>query len=296
MTETTVIRLRKNEERRLKAGHLWVYANEIDTRHTSLRDLPAGVACVVEDSRGKPLGRALLSPHSLIAARLYSRDVKQELSRSFFKKRIEQALALRETLFEEPSYRLIFGEGDGLPGLVVDRFGDVLVVQTGSGAMEAHLDTIVSALDAVLSPTHIIAKNEAAAREIEGMERYTKALKGDLVDEVSLTENGAHFVAPLAEGQKTGWFYDHRSSRAELAKLAKGRTVLDLFSYTGAWGIPAAINGAEQVVCVDASASAIALAEHNAQLNQVSDNMQFVQSDVFEYLKQARQEKQHFDI
>jgi len=296
MTETTVIRLRKNEERRLKAGHLWVYANEIDTRHTPLRDLPAGVACVVEDSRGKPLGRALLSPHSLIAARLYSRDVKQELSRSFFKKRIEQALALRETLFEEPSYRLIFGEGDGLPGLVVDRFGDVLVVQTGSGAMEAHLDTIVSALDAVLSPTHIIAKNEAAAREIEGMERYTKALKGDLVDEVSLTENGAHFVAPLAEGQKTGWFYDHRSARQAMAPLARGARVLDVFSYCGGWGVQAALAGAESVTCVDASETATDYVHRNAELNGVADKVGSIQGDAFAAMKQLIADGEKYDL
>ncbi len=296
MSETTVIRLRKNEERRLKAGHLWVYANEIDTRQTPLKDLPAGAACIVENSQGKPLGRALLSPHSLIAARLYSRDVKQELSRSFFKKRIEQALALRETLFDEHSYRLIFGEADGLPGLVVDRFGDVLVVQTGSGAMEAHLDTIVSALDAVLNPTHIIAKNEAAAREIEGMERYTKALKGDLVDEVSLTENGARFVAPLAEGQKTGWFYDHRSARQAMVPLAKGARVLDVFSYCGGWGVQAAMAGAESVTCVDASETAIDYVHRNAELNGVADKVGSIQGDAFAAMKQLIADGEKYDL
>lgn len=297
MTEATpVIRLRKNEERRLKAGHLWIYANEIDTRQTPLKELPAGAACVVEDSRGKPLGRALLSPHSLIAARVYSRDVKQELSRSFFKKRIEQALALRETLFSDPCYRLVYGEADGLPGLVVDRFNDVLVVQTGSGAMEAHLDIIVSALDAVLSPSHIIAKNEAAAREIEGMERYTKALKGELLEEVSLIENGAHFTAPLAEGQKTGWFYDHRTARQKVAPLAKGARVLDVFSYCGGWGVQAALAGAESVTCVDASETAIEYVHRNAEQNGVGDKVGSIQGDAFAAMKQLIADGEKYDL
>lgn len=297
MTEATpVIRLRKNEERRLKAGHLWIYANEIDTRQTPLKELPAGAACVVEDSRGKPLGRALLSPHSLIAARVYSRDVKQELSRSFFKKRIEQALALRETLFSDPCYRLIYGEADGLPGLVVDRFNDVLVVQTGSGAMEAHLDVIVSALDAVLSPSHIIAKNEAAAREIEGMDRYTRALKGELLDNVSLTESGAHFTAPLAEGQKTGWFYDHRAARQKVAPLAKGARVLDVFSYCGGWGVQAALAGAESVTCVDASEAAIEYVHRNAELNGVGDKVGSIQGDAFAAMKQLIADGEKYDL
>lgn len=295
MTEPTVIRLRKNEERRLKAGHLWVYANEIDTRHTPLKDLSAGT-CVVEDSRGKPLGRALLSPHSLIAARLYSRDVKQALSRSFFKKRIEQALTLREQLFDDACYRLIYGEADGLPGLVVDRFNDVLVVQTGSGAMEAHLDVIVSALDAVLAPTHIIAKNEAAAREIEGLDRYTKALKGELLDEISLTENGATFVAPLAEGQKTGWFYDHRAARQKMQALAKGARVLDVFSYCGGWGVQAALAGAESVTCVDGSEIATDYVHRNAQLNGVADTVGSIQGDAFAAMKQLIADGEKYDL
>ncbi|HCJ65487.1 MAG TPA: RlmI/RlmK family 23S rRNA methyltransferase, partial [Alcanivorax sp.] len=154
--DTPTLRLKKNEERRLKAGHEWIYANEVDTAHSPLKSLPAGTACVVEDSRGKALGRAFMSPNSLIAARLYSRDVKQEPSRSFFKKRIEQALALRETLYPQPGYRLVHGEADGLPGLVVDRYQDTLVMQAGTAGMEAHLDTVAAALDAVLSPANIV--------------------------------------------------------------------------------------------------------------------------------------------
>ncbi|MDX1802838.1 MAG: class I SAM-dependent rRNA methyltransferase [Alcanivorax sp.] len=296
MTEQYQIRLRKNEERRIKAGHLWVFANEIDTRHTPLKDLPAGAACVVEDSRGKALGRALLSPHSLIAARLYSRNIKQELSRSFFKKRIEQALALREPLFDAPCYRLIFGEADGLPGLVVDRFDDVLVVQTGSAGMEAHLDTIVSALDAVLSPTHIIAKNEAANRQIEGMECYTRALKGELLDEIALRENGARFVAPLADGQKTGWFYDHRAARQKMQPLARGARVLDVFSYCGGWGVQAALAGAEAVTCVDASETALDFVHRNAELNGVADTVSSLHGDAFAAMKQLIGDGEKYDL
>src|SRR5699024_7356518 len=145
-------------------------------------------------------GRALLSPNSLIVARLYSRDAKQEPSRSFFKKRIELALELRERLYADPCYRLIHGEADGLPGVVVDRFRETLVVQIGTAGMEAHQETLVSALQAVIRPDNIVLRNEAAIRELEGLPRYTRAVIGEVPETVSLVENGVAFQAPLAEG------------------------------------------------------------------------------------------------
>ncbi|MFP1680675.1 class I SAM-dependent rRNA methyltransferase [Alloalcanivorax sp. C16-2] len=291
-----VLRLRKNEERRLKAGHDWIYANEVDSGETPVKDLPAGAAALVQDARGKSLGRALLSPHSLIVGRLYSRDPEQEPSRSFFKKRIEQALALRETLFAEPGYRLIHGEADGLPGLVVDRYRDTLVMQAGTAGMEAHLETVASALDAVINPANIVVRNEAGVRELEALPLYTKALKGEVPEEVHLHENGGHFVAPLRDGQKTGWFFDHRAARARMAPLAKGARVLDVFAYCGGWGVQAALAGAREVTGVDSSALALDFMHRNAELNGVGDRLRTLEGDAQTAMKELIADGEKFDL
>lgn len=296
LESTPILRLRKNEERRLKAGHEWIYANEVDTGQVSPKTLPAGAACRVEDSRGKVLGRALLSPHSLIVARLYSRDPKQEPTRSFFKKRIEQALALRETFYPKPFYRLIYGEADGLPGLVVDRFGDTLVMQIGTAGMEAHLETLVSALDAVLQPHAIVLKNDAAVRELEGLPLYVRALKGEVPESIALEENGARFEAPLRDGQKTGWFYDHREARARMAPLAKGARVLDVYSYCGGWGVQAALAGASDVTAVDSSSLALDYMHRNAELNGVAERLRTIEGDATTALKQLALDGEKFDL
>lgn len=293
---TPTLHLRKNEERRLKAGHEWIYSNEVDTERSPLKTWPAGTACRVEDSRGKTLGRALLSPNSLIAARLYSRDPKQEPSRSFFKKRVEQALALRDTLYSRPFYRLIYGEADGLPGLVVDRFGDTLVLQIGTAGMEAHLETLVAALDSVLQPERIVLKNDATVRELEGLPLYTRALKGEVPEYVALEENGAHFQAPLRDGQKTGWFFDHREARARMAPLAKGARVLDVYAYCGGWGVQAALAGASEVTAVDSSALALDYMHRNAELNGVAQHLRTLEGDATAALKQLAADGEKFDL
>jgi 23S rRNA (cytosine1962-C5)-methyltransferase len=297
MSESTpILHLRKNEERRLKAGHEWIYSNEVDTERSPLKTWPAGTACRVEDSRGKALGRALLSPNSLIAARLYSRDPKQEPSRSFFKKRVEQALVLRETLYPRPFYRLIYGEADGLPGLVVDRFGDTLVLQIGTAGMEAHLETLVAALDSVLQPERIVLKNDATVRELEGLPLYTRALKGEVPEYVAVEENGARFEAPLRDGQKTGWFFDHREARARMAPLAKGARVLDVYAYCGGWGVQAALAGASEVTAVDSSALALDAMHRNAELNGVAQRLRTLEGDATTALKQLAADGEKFDL
>lgn len=293
---TPILRLKKNEERRLRAGHEWIYANEVDTAETPLRTLPAGAACLVQDHRGKTLGRALLSPHSLIVARLYSRDASREPDAAFFKQRVEQALALRETLFEHPCYRLIHGEADGLPGLVVDRFGDTLVVQVGTAGMEAHLDTLVAALDTVIAPVNIVLRNEAAVRELEELPLYTRAAKGEVPESVSLVENGVAFEAPLAEGQKTGWFFDHRVARARMAPLAKNARVLDVFSYCGGWGVQAAVAGASEVTAIDSSTIALDYLHRNAERNGVQDKVRTLEGDAVAGMKELAGAGEKFDL
>ncbi len=288
--------LKKNEDKRLRLGHLWVFSNEVDTQRNPLSQYSAGDLVKVCARDGKVIGTAYINPNTLICARMLSRKPSLKLGSRIFTARIAKALALRERFYSKPYYRLIFSESDGLPGLVIDRFGDVLSVQITTAGIERQKEPLIEVLVELLQPRAILLKNDNPQRQLEGLPTETELAYGELPEELIIEENNAQYKIDILNGQKTGWFYDHRSSRAELAKLAKDQTVLDLFSYTGAWGIPAAMNGAQQVTCVDASASAIALAEHNAQLNSVSDTMQCVQSDVFEYLKQARLEKQRFDI
>ncbi|WP_286788164.1 MULTISPECIES: class I SAM-dependent rRNA methyltransferase [unclassified Pseudomonas] len=290
------LRLKANAERRLRAGHLWVYSNEIDVAATPLTAFQAGEQAVLEAAGGKPIGIVALSPHNLICARLISRDTKHVLDKSLLVHRLKVALSLRERLFDKPFYRLVYGDSDLLPGLVVDRFGDVIVAQLASATMERHKDDVLAALLQVLKPAAVLWKNDSSAREAEGLPRYVESAYGDVPEWAALEENGVKFEAPIVEGQKTGWFYDHRMNRARLASYVQGKRVLDLFSYIGGWGVQAAVFGASEVMCVDASGFALDGVERNAALNGVAEKMVCVEGDVFEALKELKAADERFDV
>lgn len=290
------LRLKANADRRLRAGHLWVYSNEVDTETTPLTAFQAGDQAVLENSSGKALGIVALSPNNLICARLLSRDVEHPLSKSLLVHRLNIALSLRETLFNTDCYRLVFGEADLLPGLVVDRFSDILVVQLASAAMERHKAELIEALVQVVRPAGILLKNDSSAREAEALPSYVETVFGTVPDWVALEENGVKFEAPIIAGQKTGWFYDHRLNRARLQPYVQGKRVLDLFSYIGGWGIQAAVFGASDVVCVDASTLALDGVERNAALNQVDEKVTCLEGDVFEALKALKNAEERFDV
>jgi 23S rRNA (cytosine1962-C5)-methyltransferase len=290
------LRLKANAERRLRAGHLWVYSNEVDVAATPLSLFQPGDQAILEMAGGKPLGIVAISPQNLICARLISRDTKHPLDKSLLVHRLNVALSLRERLFDAPCYRLVYGDSDLLPGLVVDRFGDHLVVQLASAAMERHKDAVVEALVQVLKPRGILFKNDSSARDAEGLTRYVETAFGVVPEWVSLEENGVKFEAPVQGGQKTGWFYDHRLNRARLAPYVKGKRVLDLFSYVGGWGVQAAVFGASEVMCVDGSALALDGVERNAALNGVGEKMACVEGDVFEALKELKAAEERFDV
>ncbi len=290
------IYLKKNEDKRLRKGHLWVFSNEIDTKKTTLDQFSAGDLVNIKSDDGKIMGTAYINPQTLICARLQSRKSNLKCGVNFFKDRLITALTLRDKLFKKPFYRLFFGESDGLPGLVIDRFGSVLSVQITTAGIEQRKDAVVAALVELLNPIAIILKNDNSQRELEGLSLESEVVYGELPETLIIEENGAQFKIDVLNGQKTGWFYDHRSSRGILASIAKNQRILDLFSYTGAWGIPAAVADASEVTCVDASEGALKLAKVNAQLNHVEDKMHFVRSDVFEFLKQARLDNQLYDI
>ena len=290
------LRLKTNCDRRIKGGHLWVFSNEVDIAQTPLTALEAGQEVLLLNASGKPMGLATVSPDNLICARLHSRDAKLGLDKSLLVHRIKIALSLRERLFDKPFYRLVYGESDLLPGLVVDRFADYLVVQTTTPGMERVRDQVVEALVQVLKPVGILFKNDGAARKAENLPSYVEVAFGEVPERVALEENGVRFEAPVHTGQKTGWFYDHRMNRARLAPYVAGKRVLDLYSYIGGWGVQAATFGATEVMCVDSSAAALDLVEHNAALNGVAEKMTVVEGDVMAALRELKDAGEKFDV
>ena len=289
------LRLRKDEDRRLRAGHLWVFSNEVDVRDTPLTAFHPGDAVEVQDARGAPLGMGYVNPRSLIAARLVSRDRDARLDGALLRSRLTRALALRERVFDRPFYRLVYGESDGLPGLVVDRFGEVLVAQVTTAGMERVKGEIVDALRDTLHPAGVLLRNDSSGRALEGLESYVETAHGEVPDVVQLEENGVRFEAPMA-GQKTGWFYDHRMNRARLMAYVRGRRVLDVFSYVGGWGVQAAAAGAAEVVCVDASAEALEHVARNAALNGVEQAVSTRRGDAFDVLRVLAADGERFDV
>lgn len=294
--ELAPLYLKKSEERRLRNGHLWIYSNEVNIQRSPLSDFQPGQQAVVVGNNGKPLGVAYVNPHSLICGRLVSRSATQPLDSSLLVQRIKVALALRQRLFDKPFYRLVYGESDLLPGLVVDRFGDTLVAQLNTAGMELLRNEVIEALQTVLNPTTIVLRNDNSIRSQEGLESYIETVVGEVPEVVEIEENGTRFEVPLLSGQKTGWFYDHRLNRARAQSFAKGARVLDVFSYIGGWGVAAAVAGASEVVCIDSSAPALDMVERNAALNGVAERVQGFQGDAFDVLKELRHEGAKFDM
>ena len=291
-----VLQLRPREEKRLRVGHLWVYSNEIDTKATPLRGLEPGSLARLTDAQGKLLAMGYANPHSLIAFRVLSRDPHTRIDQGFFEHRLAAALALRNQRFAQPFYRLVHGEGDGLPGLIIDRFGAHWVLQLNTAGMQGQQDVLIAALRAVAPVESVVLRNDSGAREQEGLAREVVVAFGSPPEQVEIEENGARFRVPLLQGQKTGWFYDHRLNRAALLHYVHGARVLDGFSYLGAWGIPAALAGAESVLCVDGSAEALKGVEQNAALNGVADRVSTQVGNAFEVFKQLVDAGERFDV
>ena len=289
-----VLRLKRQEDRRVAAGHLWIFSNEVDTVATPLTGFSAGTLVAVRSDRDKFMGYAYVNPNSLIAARILGREVGFPPGPSLLVHRLRVAIALRQKLYALPYYRLVHGESDALPGLVVDRYGDVLVVQISTAGMEAQKGAIVAALEKVVKPDVIVFKNDSGSRELEGLPKYIEAAKGDIPERVTVLENGLRFTAPLATGQKTGWFYDQAGNRRQFLPLMKGAArVLDVFSYVGAWAVPAARDGAE-VTCIDSSAGALEAASQNASENGVA--IKTIKADAFEAMESMHAAREKFDV
>ena len=289
------LRLKPREERRLAAGHLWVFSNEVDVARTPLTAFAEGAIVRVIGDRERFLGYAYVNPHALICARIIGRDPEHPPGKSLLVHRLQVALALREQLYAKPFYRLVYGESDGLPGLVVDRYGDVLVGQVATAGMEALKGEVAEALAKVLEPVSLVWKNDGGARELEGLPKYRESVFDEAPDEVVVEESGVRFRVPIADGQKTGWFYDQAANRERFLKYVRGKRVLDVFSYVGAWGLAAARHGASEVVCVDASATALAQVERTAVENGLA-NVRTIKGDAFDVLAQLREQGEKFDV
>jgi 23S rRNA (cytosine1962-C5)-methyltransferase len=293
-SDASILKLKRGEDRRIRSGHLWIFSNEIDNAATPLTGFVAGAHARVLSDRDQFLGHAYVNPHALICARIMGRDAAQPLDRGLIEQRLKMALALRERLSGFPYYRLVFGESDQLPGLVLDRYGEILVGQIATAGMETLKADVEAAVRKVLRPAGLFWKNDSGARDLEHLTPSTEVAFGSVPDEIEIVESGLHFRAPLAEGQKTGWFYDQTANRQRLIRfLSPGARVLDVCSYVGAWAVTALRNGASAARCIDSSQLSLDFAQRNAAQNGVS--LETLREDAFDALKALHAQGARFD-
>lgn len=288
--------LRRGADRRLRGGHLWIYSNEVDTARNPLGKFTAGDLVVVRDASGGLLGSAYMEPQALICGRVYAPGEALDLDRHLIERRLSTALSGRQMAFDKPFYRLVYGDSDTLPGVVIDRFGDYLVVQCNNAGIERYREQLVAALVEVLQPAGILMRGDSRLRREQGLSANAEVVHGEVPPQVELEENGVRFMAPVFEGQKTGWFYDHRMSRARLATWVAGRSVLDVYSYTGGWGVQAAAFGAREVTCLDSSAQALEGVQANAGRNDLQDRVATLRGSAPETMSSLQQQGRSFDV
>ncbi len=289
------IRLQPQRHQRLRMGHPWAYSNEIQMDN-SAKALARGTLVRVMTSHGENLGTAFFNPHTLIALRMLERNPRLTVDAAWCAAKLRTALAVRERLYPGGFYRLIHAEADGFPGLVIDRFGDTLVVQRNAAGIDRLWPELRQAIDAVLAPAAIVLRDESHARSLEGLDTASETLHGIVDGPVRLVENGATFFADVAGGQKTGWFYDQRDNRAAVAKVAAGARVLDLYCYGGGFGVQAALGGAVQVVFADRAQAALDLAAQAAEANGVSAKCRFDKGEIFDYAANLDAAGERFDV
>jgi 23S rRNA (cytosine1962-C5)-methyltransferase len=282
------VKLKQKEERRILRGHPWVFSNELD--RASVEFTPGEIVDVL-DNAGHFLGRGYINPHSLIAVRLLTRT-REDIDVGFFRRRIAAARSLRTLLGFGDSFRAVFSEGDHLPGLIVDKYAGTLVVQSSTAGIDRMLNEILVALGEEYEPEAIILRNDTASREIEGLVLETRVAHGSISGPVIFEESGITYRVDVLEGQKTGFFFDQRENRQALKGYVQSRRMLDCFCYVGAWALSAARFGATEVIGLDSSEKAIALATENAAINSLS--VQFKKADVFDELRALEKHREHF--
>ena len=287
------VRLAKNQDRRIRSGHPWIFSNEIESLEEGLE---SGDEVAVVDHRGQPVGVGLYNPHSLIAVRLYARHVRA-IDANLFRDRIDVALALRRRILPvESTYRLIHGEGDFLPGLVVDRYGDYLCVQSLTVGIERRIESLLDILEDVLQPKGIVCRRDSQARSLEGLPLLEPLERGRVAERVEAPYEGMMLLTDLRHGQKTGEFLDQRENRKVVAREAHGRSVLDLYCYTGLFSLHCAMAGASSILGIDSSAPAIERARSNAERNAPGRGIDFRVQEVERALDGFAREEARFDM
>ncbi len=287
------LRLVAKADKRVRLGHSWVFSNEVDTNATPLTGFAPGELVRVVDTSRNPVGIAYLNPRALIAARILTRDVRANIDASWFTGRLRRALSLRERIYPAPYYRLVYGESDGIPGIVVDRYGDVCVVQLNTAGATALREPFLEALNGVIAPQGILLRNTGSTRALEGLEPLDEPI-GEVPERIEVIENDMRIAAPLRAGQKTGYFFDQRDNRMRLRRyVSKGTRVLDVFSYVGAWGISALHAGAEHVTCIDQSPLALDYASENART--AGSTFETLAGDALEVMRSLHAERRKFE-
>ena len=292
-----IVRLRpKAEARAIRHGFPWVYADELVTDRRT-QALAPGTIALLEDAERRPLGIVTVNPASKIVARVLDRDAAAMIGRDWIAARIARALSLRERLYDAPFYRLVHAEPDGLPGVIIDRFGDVAVVQPNAAWAEAALTDLVAALVKVTGVATVIKNGSGRARGLEGLDEDMAVVHGVAPEgPLPVPMNGAVYMADLMGGQKTGLFFDQRPNHAFAARLAKGARVLDVFSHVGGFALAALAQGANHALAVDASAPALALAEAGARASGLADRFATRQGDAFAVLEALGADGAQFDL
>lgn len=295
MKPRPVIRVNPRQAARLKGGSPWVYSNEI-TMDRNAKLLSPGSLVNVIGEQGNHFGTAYFNPHSLIAARILSSRANETIGADFFAARFEAARALRDRLIGAPYYRLVHADADGCPGLVIDRFDDVYVAQSGTAGMDALEAEWLQAIISTFRPRAVFIKNDAPARSHEGLKEQVRCAHGDETATAIVEENGVrHEFSPLT-GQKTGWYFDQRDNREFLVRLVKGRSLLDAFSYTGALALAASRNGARNVLMLDASQAALDQAVDTARLNGLDGSIEARRCDAMLELEEMGPAGELFDV
>jgi 23S rRNA (cytosine1962-C5)-methyltransferase len=294
-SDLPLLRLLPARDKRVRAGNPWIYSNEIALDGEG-KKLAPGALVRIETAEGKPLGAASFNLHALIAARLYDRDPAAALDAEWFAQRLRRALKLRERFFQKPLYRLVHAEGDGLPGFIADRFGEVCVVQANTAGAERLLPAFLAALDRTVAPKAVVLRNDSAGRALEGLKDEIKVLSGTVDAPIEIEDRGARFPIDVLGGQKTGWYLDIAEARGRVARLAQGARILDLYCHTGAFAVISGRAGAKSVRGIDSSAKALALAEQAAALNGLGERVRFERADVFAALEHAEGKPERYDI
>lgn len=291
-----VIRLRpKTKPQAIRHGFPWVFADELVTDRRT-RALTPGSFAVLEDAERRPLALVTVNPNSKIIARVMDADPRAEVTADWLQMRLSRAQEMRERLFDQPFYRLVHAEADGLPGVIIDRFGDTAVIQPNAAWADLMAGDIAQALRAVTGVGTVILNGQGRARSLEGLSERMEVISGQAPQPIEVPMNGAIYLADVMGGQKTGLFFDQRPNHAFAQRLAKGARVLDVFSHVGGFGLAALAAGAGHATCVDGSAAALDLAQRGAQAMSASDRLTVRQGDAFEQLEQLAAQGAQFEV